>query len=547
MKKLATFIMLFFIAIFSCGKDLKINYSIYNDLSDSDKARYLNSLQSEGDFSEYIARHPYSNLDIYFEKEYNSRSSSEKIFVIIDKIYYENADYTEKLDRFALDLAYQGYNSSIYVINAGNPTDLRNFIIANSSNLKGVTFIGDIAAAWYEHENDINWHVHAEWVSDLFYGDLNGSYSDSDGDGILDVFSGDIAPEIWISRFSPSTVMDDPYKEGLLYQKQQFIRYLDNTHKYFRGLLFYGNKAANMIGEDWDDSINVLNRFNNLYESNVDLYIDNNHNANTLFYTLHNSNYGAFYIDAHSDFKTQDYNYGRTLWSIEILAGRAVIDDYANIFYFNIEPSLIGLGACSASNFTALQGNNPSFGIAYLFSYKGKVQSVYGMTKTGNNDNDYMVYNNLSNNYYLGDAFIKWYRDIYNAYLPYSSWHYKEYWMSYNGGSILLGNPLLKVNYSLSFYTPNYAPLLSINNSSYSVLESNKLEIDLPATDYDGDILSYSLGTSIPNLSIVGNKLTWTPSYTQGGITYSILLIVNDGIETAVNTINIKVINLKRI
>jgi hypothetical protein len=214
MKKtiLITIIALFSLSIYS--RDLMIDHSIYDRLSDSDKIRYMNLLQKLGDFSEYIARYPYSTLDIYYEKDFNPLGSNQKVFVIIDKTYYENSDFTEKLDRFALDLAYQNYNSYIYVINAGNPAELRNFIIANSTGLKGVVFIGDIAAAWYEHENDQNWHVHADWPSDLFFGDMNGSYSDSDGDGIFDVFSGDIAPEIWVSRFTPANVTD-PYYEGM--------------------------------------------------------------------------------------------------------------------------------------------------------------------------------------------------------------------------------------------------------------------------------------------------------------------------------------------
>lgn len=546
-KMLLTILLIATINICFFGKDLKIDRSIYDRLSDHDKAWYLNSLKAAGDGKYYQDRYPYLPLDIYLENTYNPLGSSSEIFVIVDKSLYEDSDFSPLFDRYALDLAYQGYSSYVYIMNAGNPAELRNWIIARSSNLKGIVFIGDLAVAFYQHNNDHNWHNYTEWPSDLFFGDLNGSYTDTNGDGIFDVFTGDIAPEIWVSRISLGQLEDRHYwTDSSFTKKTQTINLFNNIHNYFRGILKYGNRAANLIGPDWSSSINGRNRYTAVYGSNTDLFVDDEFTTIRYADCMNDIRNESAYIETHSN-AHQHIIADSALWDTSVLNNIVTNGNSdGSLYNFTINQIFFGLDACSACQFTYLD-NDCCIGITYLMAKYTKAQSIYGMTKTAGMNNNWILFDYLGKGDYLGDAFVKWYRDCYDKYKYYSNYYFDCYWMSWYGGSILLGNPLIKLNRLLPRYTPNTPPLLSINNSSYTVREGSELKITLPTKDYDGDSVIYALNTQIPNASIAGNVFTWTPSYTQGGITYTLSLIANDGYEEADNHLIVTVQNVKTI
>lgn len=543
MKKLIIITLLVFITTLLYSGDTKLNYSVWNKLSDREKEMYLNSLKATGDAAYYQSRYPYGSLDISYEKDFNPRGSSEKVFLIIEKQYYtDDSDLAPLFDRYALDMSYQNYAVYIYVLSSGNPTDLRNWIIANSSNLKGVMFVGDLAVAFYEHENDLNWGNHTEWPSDLFFGDLNGVYKDTDGDSIFDSFSGDIAPEIWISRLSLGQIDDDRYNDSSYTLKSQTINWLNNTHKYLRGTLKYGNRAANFIGEDWSNLQSSLNRLSSLYSNNIDLYIDDNFNQLRYGDAMSNSRNETIYLEIHSD--PVAFGFTNPLYCTNIL-NNIVWNETVYDYSFNIQQIFSGLEACSACQFTYYNSANFAVGLSYLFAKYTICQTVLGLTKTSSLDNSDRFFYFASLGYNIGDCFIKWYRENYDKDKSYTH-SYPEYWMSWNGGNILLGNPMIKLNHSLSYYTPN-TPANNIDGNIYSVREGSELRIELPAVDYDGDSVSYVLNTQLANTSISGNVFSWTPSYTQGGITYDISIISNDGYEEYGNHIYVTVVNVKTI
>ena len=103
-----------------------------------------------------------------------------------------------ELTQFALDLEAEGFDVSTTVMTGGTSSDLREFL-QGQTELGGAILVGNLPVAWYEMDE---WG-HEEFPMDLYFMDLDGIWSDSDVDGLLDGHSGDRAPEIWIGRIDP--------------------------------------------------------------------------------------------------------------------------------------------------------------------------------------------------------------------------------------------------------------------------------------------------------------------------------------------------------
>lgn len=91
----------------------------------------------------------------------------------------------------------------------------------------------------------------------------------------------------------------------------------------------------------------------------------------------------------------------------------------------------------------------------------------------------------------------------------------------------------------------NRAPVLAaIGNKT--VNENTLLNFILSGTDPDGDTLTYSCGATCPSgMTISGNTVNWTPSYSQSGV-YSVTFTTSDGSLSDTETISITVNNVNR-
>ena len=64
---------------------------------------------------------------------------------------------------------------------------------------------------------------------DLYYMDINGTWTDADGNGIHDTHTGNVQPEIFVGRISTANM------GTLLSEKDGLERYLDKNHKFWMG------------------------------------------------------------------------------------------------------------------------------------------------------------------------------------------------------------------------------------------------------------------------------------------------------------------------
>jgi PGF-pre-PGF domain-containing protein len=88
----------------------------------------------------------------------------------------------------------------------------------------------------------------------------------------------------------------------------------------------------------------------------------------------------------------------------------------------------------------------------------------------------------------------------------------------------------------------NRAPVLAAVEDQ-ELNETESIQINLIATDMDGDDLTYSTDASFGTLT--GNVFSWTPTYNDAG-TYTIQFSVTDGKYTTSKTATIKVNNMDR-
>ena len=146
------------------------------------------------------------------------------VLVIVHSSIYATVE--SSLNQYAADVENEGFSVDIIEtsqIQNETPQGIRSHLqSAMNCNLVGALFVGDIPEVWYEVGDE-------KILTDMYYKDLNGLWSDSDGDGVYDEHSGDISPEIWLGRLKTSTIAGD---------EASLIRnYFTKNHKYRNGLL----------------------------------------------------------------------------------------------------------------------------------------------------------------------------------------------------------------------------------------------------------------------------------------------------------------------
>ena len=348
-------------------------------------------------------------------------STSGKVDVLVDSTIY--GDMINALAQYESDVEKSGFSVEIYSINGGTPEDIRSFLQGElSCGLVGALLVGDIPVAWYEIDNDFG--SYTNFPMDLFYMDLDGTWTDSEPNGIYDGHTGQIAPEIWIGRLYASPLTGS---EVTLLQN-----YFDKNHKYRTGLLSLPDRALVYIDDDWYYpwadywSNNVGLRYNDRT-----LIKDKSTTVATDYKVRLTQNYEHILLAAHSSyslhsFKINDNWGGGDVWYSDIQS----IDPQA-LFY--------NLFACSNARYIE---TNYMAG-HYIFADTYGLAAV-GSTKTGSMLGFQYFYDPLSQNKNLGEAFKEWF--TYQG-ITDQSWHY---------GMVLLGDPTLTTKIKdVSISSPN--------------------------------------------------------------------------------------------
>ncbi len=169
------------------------------------------------------------------------RSDSQVLVIVASGV---ETPLAPELSRFASDLEAEGYSVSTQVMTGGTAASLR-ALLQSTPGIGGAILVGDLPAAWYEMDE---WSgPHEEFPMDLYLGDLDGTWGDSDGDGLLDSHGGDAGPEIWIGRIDAHAVEFGGEIEMLR-------DYFDKNHFYRTGALAVPGRALVFNDDDWQGS-----------------------------------------------------------------------------------------------------------------------------------------------------------------------------------------------------------------------------------------------------------------------------------------------------
>lgn len=150
------------------------------------------------------------------------------VVLLVDAQVYSGI--SSALSVYQNDLENEGWTVEVWQISGGTATDIRADLQNEyiSGSLAGAVAIGDIPTGWIENG-------YGEYPIDMYLMDMNGTWTDSDSDGLFDSYSGG-APEIWLGRLTPTFLSFGSQVELL-------NSYFAKNHAYRTGVLSLPDRA----------------------------------------------------------------------------------------------------------------------------------------------------------------------------------------------------------------------------------------------------------------------------------------------------------------
>lgn len=370
---------------------------------------------SPGTYTEYMQGRPTGNLvadRLEVGAPVRAGSGLPVVLLLVDSGLQPSIQ--SRLDTYAADLQAKGYDVQAFTTSAGSPSELKSLIHSHATDLLGCVIVGDVIAAWYEIDNDFGSYGYASFPCDLYYMDLDGTWTDSDSNGIYDVHSngsGDVAPEIFIGRIDAS---------HLTYGSEASLTnsYFDKLHQYYLGNVAHNDHALTYTEDDWSTFSEFWNGMLKAYDTRDNIKAPDTNRNDYRDNRLASTSYDFIQLACHSASSGHAFTRGGWLSSTNV---------------WNVPPQAMyyNLFCCSASRYSDWD----CLGAAYVFNPSQTALTSIGSTKTGSmlSFNDF--YKPLGEGKTFGEAFTIWF----DAIAPYTSseisWHY---------GMTVIGDPLVK-------------------------------------------------------------------------------------------------------
>ena len=324
------------------------------------------------------------------------------LFIVNSSLY----PYIEtRFNRYVTDAQSNGYEVATYLYASGTAEELKSYIVSHSQNLTGCIFVGSIPAAWYEIDSD-------SFPCDLFYMDLDGTWTDADHNGIYEnhsAGSGDEGPEIFVARIDASTVPGD--------EATVVNSYFDKLHNYYNGTTQRTMYGLTYTEDDWADELCFAICIGSAYTNYQAILAPNTSRDDYVNNRLASTAYDFIQLACHSGSSSHGFVRGEWLFS----------DDVRNV---PPEALFYNLFCCSALRFT-----DPNcLGNAYIFNTGGRGLSVVGSTKGGGMIIFSNFYTPLGQGKSFGEAFKEWFDSLAS--------HYTANVISWSFGMTILGDPL---------------------------------------------------------------------------------------------------------
>jgi hypothetical protein len=158
------------------------------------------------------------------------------IYVLVEPSIFDGIEAS--LKRYAMDVERSNFSVGIYTVLTNNTASIRGFLQATlPKGLVGCLLIGNVPEAYYESNE---WGT---YPTDLYYMDLDGVWSDTDGDGVYDEHHGERGLEIWVGTLHSSLVSGDNI--------ELLNNYFEKNHLYRTGKLTLPKRALIYIDDPW--------------------------------------------------------------------------------------------------------------------------------------------------------------------------------------------------------------------------------------------------------------------------------------------------------
>lgn len=359
----------------------------------------------------YIKKIGLTFLRFYTPEQY----PNGKVVIAVNSNLYPNV--SSSINKYIDDIAAQGYFGIIHTISStGTPAQLRNYLMT-VSDIAGVVLVGNVPVAWYEHDEE--WcgkdqpkTCHAEWPCDLFFMDLNGTWSDNDNDDIYDSHTGNTAPEIFLGRLASYTLTGS---ESTLVND-----YFTKNHRFRTGQAGFATQGITFVDDDWDDfgkcsmdlHLDIVENFTNQNYTNAANYKNKLKQRIAWMQLCCHSWPGGHHF--HKNDGNDDAGY---VFSLDIKDNNHPQSCFHNLF------------CCSSANFTE---NNYGAGW-YTFGDSYGLCTI-GSSKTGSMLSFEYFYGALNEGLTIGEAMVGWWDAIQPIDAEDRRWHY---------GMTVIGDPLL--------------------------------------------------------------------------------------------------------
>jgi hypothetical protein len=340
-------------------------------------------------------------------------------------------DIDQSLEQYEGDLIRMGFDTIIYEYASGTAEALRTHLTAlyqQPESLVGAVLIGNIPYVVYEMMQDFGaGDEYEDFPCDIFFMDLDGSWSDTLSDGSVqpsngkyDTRGGNQDLEIWVSRLRTDNL------SALGPESQLLNTYFDKNHRYRRKILIPGDEALVYNDDDWaymalDDASHI----EMIYDASV---------ITTIFDPEETilSDYVANQLSAPYEFifiRSHGYSGGHGFYR----NAKSLFEFVYSHDYRQIDPTAVfySLYVCSGADYTA--DNNLAGTIAFNNNDSGLLS--IGSTKSGGMWNAFSFYSALANGSVFGEAFRQWFNNVQSSFPDYAP----LYWY----GMVLIGDGAL--------------------------------------------------------------------------------------------------------
>ncbi len=393
--------------------------------------------------------------------------NGETVGIIVDPSIWVVPAAQAAINQYAQDLNYTGYTVVLDSTGASNIVALKTKISLWYTNfgISGVVLIGNLPSALFYHPaktGTIPWAAET-FLCELFLTDLDGTWTDTEPDGIYDIHSagtGDIYPEIYLGRIDATS-----RTLGGLSNDQDIVNLLTKIHNYRIGTNARTHQAMTYIDDDWQAWANGTYDnwpawLNNAYPTRTDIHTPATLTTAADWLTKMTQNYEWVHLAVHSGSSPAQHYFGPggigegTVTSAQIHAAIPAANFY-------------NLYCCSGADTIAAD----CLATTYLYSGNGSI-AVIGTSKTGGMFGGATFYDPLALDKTIGQAFEDWFQTI-TTVSPsdYLEWFY---------GMVILGDPFLTIDYDCTVYQPDVTVTPHANPSEWYTNLSPTFNMNAP-------------------------------------------------------------------